>query len=333
VVVRAAGSAGTVYHFFQVKTKDKLNHLWKRIEVLGLPASGKPNPKRIANSHAGKLLLHTVRFKQTCGNVVFLTNIQLSDELNSFATALADKNYADPHVKKLVKHFDAAFNLAPPSTASDIHERLVRLKFEAGQRFLDPHDQTFKALAREEIFRYSEVDLEYNDAERIIRDLLALVERKSLKKVVAQATAEDLDDIAGIGIADLLGILSISKDAYDELRMGGDSKAVRNASILHRKLEKAGASLGMIQYGCKCKVQWDNWFREKRHSIPAFELNFLMERLNALRNELSGGALPVAALERRIPEVEASLSPLIAKTISKEILLGGVFSALVRGAS
>ena len=98
---------------------------------------------------------------------------------------------------------------------------------------------------------------------------------KSSAKLIAELKEEELDEIVGIGVADLLDILSISKGAYEQLLAGGDPAAVRSASIIQRKLAKAGASELMIEYCSKWKVQWDVWLRDKRHTIPEYDLNKL----------------------------------------------------------
>ena len=46
----------------------------------------------------------------------------------------------------------------------------------------------------------------------------------------------------------------------------------------------------MIEYCSKWKVQWDVWRRDKRHTIPEYDLNKLLERLNTVQNDWSGGS-------------------------------------------
>lgn len=183
---------------------------------------------------------------------------------------------------------------------------------------------------REAIFKYSEVDLQHDESEEIIHSLVALVERKSFKKALAMLSESDLDDVAGIGISDLLDILSISKGAYRELIAGGDASAIKNASIIQRKLSQAGASDEMIEYCSKCKVQWDVWLRDKRHSLAEFDLNFLLEELNSMKNLLIGGQIALKDMQGPIKQLLVKVKEKGFTTLSADLLLGGVLSQLVR---
>jgi len=80
-VARSQKTGKPVYHFFQDKTKDKRNYQWSKLDIFGLYKKKRQKPEKIAASFAGKLLLHTIRFKNSCGNVVFLTNVQFEDEV------------------------------------------------------------------------------------------------------------------------------------------------------------------------------------------------------------------------------------------------------------
>ena len=83
-----------------------------------------------------------------------------------------------------------------------------------------PDDESFSAVARDTIFKYSEIDLRHGECEEIIRNLVALVERKSFSKLVPNISEDDLNEIAGVGISEMLDILSISKGAYRQLKPG-----------------------------------------------------------------------------------------------------------------
>ena len=108
-VCRERKDGSHIYHFYQVKTKGKLNAQWSKADVLGLPKRGTIKPEKIAESFAGKLMMHTVRFKNACGNVVFLTNVYLDDELNDVSTALLRGDLDNHILKAFMAHFNAAF--------------------------------------------------------------------------------------------------------------------------------------------------------------------------------------------------------------------------------
>ena len=60
------------------------------------------------------------------------------------------------------------------------------------------------------IYKYSEIDLQYVECGEIIHSLIGLVETKSFSKLISELGENELDDSVGIGISDLLDILSIS---------------------------------------------------------------------------------------------------------------------------
>jgi hypothetical protein len=330
-VRRESKNGQQIYHFYQVKTKAKLNYQWGKPEIFGLPKRNKPQPEQIAASFAGKLIMHTIRFKNSCGNVVFLTNVQLDNELDEVSAALISGDLNHHVLKTFMQHFNEAFVEGDPLDSEAIREKVARLSLVAGIPYLHPHSEDFEALARDAIFKYSEIDLQHVESAEIINNLVALVQKKSFSKVIADLTEEEFDDVVGIGIAELLDILSISKGAYHHLLAGGDVAALKSASIIQRKLSKAGANVELIEYCSKWKVAWDVWIRDKRHSIPEYDLNGLLDELNAIQNRWSGGHVKFADLRKEIDGLWIAIKDKeIAATLSRELLVGGVLSALVR---
>jgi Cap4 dsDNA endonuclease len=330
-VSREAIGEKRLYHFYQVKTKEKRNYQWKRLDIFGMPKKKTIDPEKVVESFAGKLILHTVRFKNSCGNVVFLTNIQFDDEMEGVAAALEAGDFTNETLKLLIGSFNEAFIEGVPLDATSIQKHLGRLSLRPGIEYLHPQAKDFEALARDAIFNYSEVDLEHLECEEIIRNLVGLVERKSFQDAIAGMSESQLDDIAGIGISDMLEILSISKGAYQQLIDGGDPTAIKSASIIQRKLTQAGAGDEIIEYCSKWKVQWDIWFRDKRHMLPEFELNFLLDDLNNIKNMLATGKVSLQDLQSQIESLWTKVFDKgLSGTLSKDLLMGGVFSALVR---
>ncbi len=333
-VCRYSDNGKPIYHFYQVKTKSQRNYRWDKGDVFGLLKRGKPKVEKVAGSFAGKLMSHTVQFNQSCGRVVFLTNVHLDDDLEAVVVALEASDFSNEILAAVADNFNAAFVNGAPLSPEAVKEKVGRLLLESGVGHLDPQDSTFGALAREAIFQYSEIDLNHGESAEIIQSLLALVQKKSSTKVIADMTEADFDDVVGVGIADLLEILSISKGAYRELIAGGDPKAIKNASIIQRKLKQADAGDEVIETCSRFKVEWDIWFRDKRHSLPEFDLNFLLSQLDNLRARWTKGDLKFADLEPEIVKLwEALKAKGLAQTLSKELLVGGVFAALVRSES
>ena len=137
-VCRDSTSGAPVYHFCQVKTKEKKNHLWKKPEIFGIPKRQKPNIEDIASSFAGKLMLHTVRFKTACGSVVFLTNVQLDDELEGVATALKDGDFANSVLKCYMEKFNEAFSKGEPLDEDTVRANISKLHLRPGIPYLHP---------------------------------------------------------------------------------------------------------------------------------------------------------------------------------------------------
>lgn len=321
-----------IYNFFQVKTKSKLNHLWSVNDILGMHKNAKTaDPDKIAGSFIGKLLVHTIKFNNSCGEVIFLTNIHFGDDVEALMKAVSNGDDENNHYKLLLDNFNDAFSSAKPVDDERIVELIQKLNLQSNISYLTPHDETFSYLAREAIFKYSEIDLQHSESEEIINNLVSLVERKSFTKLVADIDETDLDEIAGIGLFDMLDILSISKGAYKLLKEGGDSKAIKNASIIHRLMSQAGATDKMIEYVSTCKVKWDIWYRDKRHTMLEFDLNFLQDSIGEIASKWAMSKEPMNALQQIINDLHDEIvTKDISKTLDRDLLLGAVFSAVVR---
>ena len=334
-VSRTVSGKKTVYHFYQVKTKKKKNHQWSINEIFGLKKTAKEqDPEKISHSFAGKLLFHTVKFKASCTSVVFLTNIHIKDDVEDLVNAMRGGKTENQMYEYLVSTFNDAYKLDPQLTPDEIKKLLAKFELEPNIGFLHPDDTDFSALVRNAIFRFSEVDLAHGECEEIVRNLLSLIEEKSFQELIEDIEENELDDLAGVGISDLLEILSISKGAYESLISGGDPFAIRNASIIQRKLSEAGAPPAFIEFASQCKVQWDDWFRAKRHTLPEFDLNFLLTEISSIHANWISGKLKMSDLQAEIEKLWEKVGAQgISDTLQKELLLGGILSDLVRGES
>lgn len=330
-VVRHNANAKITYHFHQVKTKNKRNHQWGLRDIFGLSKRGKQSASIIQNSFVGKLLIHTIKFQDSCLAVTLLTNVQFEDDIEDMLADLASDSFQNKNVRAFIDHFRDTFDLPPAFEDARIKANIKKLSLNPGITYLNLDESNFIGLAWQTIYDYSEIDLQHIEAEEIIRDLLSLIERKSFQRVIANIQAEELDDKAGVGIEDLLEILSISKGAYARLLAGGDPKALKSASIIQRKLEDAGATDSMIEYCSHQKTEWDKWVREKRHMIPEFDFNFLLEGLASIQRTWARNGLGFPWLQGQISNLYQGLATKgLDRTLSVDLLLGGVFSAMVR---
>lgn len=153
------------------------------------------------------------------------------------------------------------------------------------------------------------------------------------KQLVAGLTKEKIDLATGIGLEDVLSVLSISTAVYRNLVNGEDPAAIKVASILQRQLKAAGASETMVEAASRAKVSWDVWLRTARHTFPEFELELLLSDIDMKCKAwiLSGSAL--ADLRKLIDEVGGSDVAKRFLALDTDLLFGGFCSSIVRRAS
>lgn len=316
------------YNFYQVKTKGKQNYLWNIKDLFGLHTRKKEvNLSLIKDSFVGKMLLHTVNFKTSCTSITFLTNINLDDNTEKLRTDIENDTFENKHTLILIENFNKCFLAEDDEIIEEkVKEHLKKLKFDTNNVYLlDDNTDDFYEKMRTKILRYSEIDLQYIEAKEITDSLIALIERKSRVKL-SDLSKEELEVACGIGLEDILSVLSISKNAYDKLLEGGDNQAIKNASILQRTL--ADTVPENLEYCSKVKTDWDNWLRKNRHIIPEFDLNELITELNEAVTRSS--VLGSVSFKKLMKEVKSLEQRVEIDSLNKELLLGGSLSFLVR---
>lgn len=335
-VVRRRKNSHHAYHFFQVKTKDKRNHLWSLSDSFGLNRKKYKTPstddlEKIKASFFGKLLLHTINFGSACNELALLTNVNFHDDVEALVEALrTDK--INPDAKFLIDKFQEIFKLESTVTEEVAKSHLNKLSIYPNTNHIAPGNSDFAGVARDAIYKYSEIDLSHQEISVIAQNLVALAFTKSFKKIMHDVSEAELDERAGIGIDDLLAVLSISKVAYSALLKSGDDKALKNASIIQRRLQKAGAGEEMIEYCTRQKVAWDIWIRDKRHSADEFEFNQLQHQISQLAKKWDGNDWDwlnnaLVALESKLANTR------LGANINCNLLVGGIFSSLIRSES
>lgn len=339
-VIRKKDENGFSYIFYQVKTKGKQNHNWTINEIFGLNSKlkdqSKQNSEAIKESFAGKLLLHTIVFDEYCNSVIFQTNANNSDEVEKLLSDIDSGVFANKFTKVILERFNECFGENHNTYSTEqIKLKLSKLSFESDVSFLKENNNYFELIVKEKIFEFSEIELERAEFREILLRLLDLVERKS-SGVIKTWNADSIESCAGISIDDLLSILSISRDAYYSLLEGGDSSAIKSASMIQRALKASGADMSMVMYCSKCKTDWDLWFRNARHVIQELDLLSISERVSAILSRTVGmqGFLVITKLRLPIKELLAELeSQNLRFDLTEDLLLGGIFSALVKGRS
>ena len=252
-VVRKNVAGCTRFHFFQVKTSGKRNHLWSLLEVFALKKKSRQGAdsvslKAIESSFGGKLLVHSINFGDTCETVTLLTNVQFNDDVEGVVSEFSTAAHKSAPVTFLACKFSEIFNGAASFDAPKVAATLQKFRLAPGVKYIGGDHSEFVDAARGAISRYSEIDLEYQEVQEIAASLISLVHRKSFSEINARMSPEHLDEATGIAIDDLLGVLSISKEVYRALIGGEDPAALRNASIIQRRMRVAGATDSMIEY-------------------------------------------------------------------------------------
>ncbi|MCB5316330.1 MULTISPECIES: dsDNA nuclease domain-containing protein [Yersinia] len=324
------------YSFVQVKTKDKLSDIWKLNDVFGiLTRNSKKNPQtdeKVINSFIGKLIQHTINFPETCENIIFMTNTHVNEDIDAVVTDLLNESFSNKYTLFLIDKFNGCFSPALDLTDEQIKRNLKKIIINSDVQYIKSQDNNFDLLARDVIYKYSEIDLQYVEAREIIISLQSLVNSKSSVKIKS-VTKDSLLSASGVGIDDLLSVLSISKVAYYDLLNGGDEKAIKSASVIERMLRRAGANDSEVEYCAKCKTKWDGWLRVNRHVLPEIDITIIEGYIGDIISELSRGGNIV-----RLNLLRVSMNNLIDKLgkekivydLNNDLICGGIFSQLVR---
>jgi len=327
------------YTFVQVKTKEKLREIWKLRDVFGiLKRKSTKNPQTdemIRDSFIVKLLQHTINFGESCNEIVFLTNTHVDEDIENIIDDIVSETFSNTHCKLIMDSFNNCFiSIQEDHEKLDIDaikQNLKKLKFETDVEYIKSKHETFEMLAKQKIFKFSEIELSHTEAKEILFSLLALVNSKSSVKI-NDCSSENIKKLAGIDLDDLLDVLSISKRAYYDFLDNGDEHALKSASVIERLLRKAGANDMEVDFFTRCKIKWDQWLRNHRHIISEFDYIAIDREINATLDKLTfmHGNLFLSNLRTFINELYNSLHQNnLLHSLDKEALTGSLFSRLV----
>jgi hypothetical protein len=334
-VVRRTVSGVIEYHFFQVKTKGRANQQWKVDEIFSLKKTGKLDTEEklaaIRDSIAGKLFVHTVAFGAQCREVTVLSNVHFQDDVFEVQDHLKVGKSQRKYITQFIEKFGEIFSPLGTLSEGEINRARSKLSLLQASHFGETLE-SFADAARTAIWQHSEIDLQKHEVDELASSLVALVESKSCAPI-GGLSKEKIDLVAGIGLDDLLSVLSISTTVYRNLLNGDDPAAIKAASILQRQLKLAGASETMVEAASRAKVSWDVWLRTARHTFPEFELELLLSDIDSKCRAwiLSGSAL--VDLRKTIDEVAGSDLAKKFVALDTDLLFGGFCSSIVRRAS
>lgn len=335
-VVRRTVAGVVEYHFFQVKTKGKANQQWDINGVFALKKQGELDTaeklEAVRRSIAGKLFVHTVEFGDQCREVTVLSNVHFKDEVHDIVADLAAGTSSKKYTRQFIDKFATIVSPDQPLTPEELEAARKKLTLLPGVQYIGETLEAFSIAAHNAIWKHSEIELHRHEVEQIARSLVTLVGDKSCAPINGLSKA-DIDMATGIGLEDLLQVLSISTQVYQTLLQGGDPAAIKTASILQRKLKEAGTPEPMIEAASRAKVSWDVWMRNARHTFPDFTLNMLLEEIDKKCKAwlLGGGVL--ADLEKCIRDLLESPLGKQFPTLNIDLLFGSLCAAIVRRAT
>ncbi len=335
-VVRRTVAGAVEYHFFQVKTKGRANQQWDVDEVFALKKKGELDTEEkleaIRNSIAGKLFVHTIEFGDQCREVTLLSNVHFKDEVLDVVADLSAGTSAKKYTRQLIEKFADIVSPGKPLSSEQLEAARKKLSLLANVQYIGDTLEAFGMAAHHAIWKHSEIELHQHEVERIARSLVTLVEEKSCAQIGGLSKA-DIDLVTGVGLEDLLQVLSISTQVYQTLQQGGDPAAIKAASILQRKLKEAGAPESMIEAASRAKVSWDVWVRTARHTFPDLTFNVLLGEIdeNCKAWLMAGGVL--ADLEKFVQKTLDSDVGKKFPVLNTDLVFGAFCAAIVRRAA
>lgn len=332
-VVRRSSPAGVNYHFFQVKTKDRLNKQWTLLEIFSLRQRGAIGSgeklEEVRDSIAGKLFAHTITFGDQCRAVTILSNVHFDDAVLNALTDLQVGGSERKPVAELIERFGEIFAPGHDLTPEALKSARAKLGVAPAVDHIGESLDRFTSAARTAIWTHSEIDLRPQEVDEIARSLVGLVMSKSCARI-SGLSKQHLEQATSVGLKDLLEVLSISTPVYETLRSGEDPKAIKSASILQRQLKQAGATDSMVETASRLKVEWDIWLRTSRHIYTEMALESLLQEIETTCSNwlLAGGRL--ADLQKLLSALFGQQWMTVFKTLSEDLLFGAVLSAMVR---
>lgn len=332
-VVRRSSPAGVNYHFFQVKTKDRLNKQWTLLEIFSLRQRGAIGSgeklEEVRDSIAGKLFAHTITFGDQCRAVTILSNVHFEDAVLDAITDLQVGGSEKKPVAELIERFGEIFAPGHDLTPEALKSARAKLGVAPAVDHIGESLDRFTSAARTAIWTHSEIDLRPQEVDEIARSLVGLVMSKSCTRI-SGLSKQQLEQATSVGLKELLEVLSISTPVYETLRSGEDPKAIKSASILQRQLKQAGATDSMVETASRLKVEWDIWLRTSRHVYTEMALESLLQEIETTCANwlLAGGRL--ADLQKLLSALSGQQWMTVFKTLSEDLLFGAVLSAMVR---
>lgn len=286
------GDPPTRYVFHQVKGRKTSQGPWTIFDFFGVrrKKAAKPSKSPVAvapDAIIPLMLLHHKNFGKNCVGLTFVTNAGIEPPLSSFLTALhGAQTSADIQGDALhtFDHIARAYTAGPSPLVPSREDLLICLRslsVQTDQGHLENPDLALLELA-DVVLNYSEVDLLPRQAKQISREIVALVRlRVGHTTTIVPSDDKRLQSDKGIVVADLLGVLSLSAQAYEQLKAGTGRDVVKTLSRLERFCKKHALEKYVVPI-CAFKAQWDIWRTIERHFLSGVDYVLLEQRVNSV---------------------------------------------------
>ena len=328
-VVRRKISGVEKYDFFQVKTNNKKGFQWNLGQIYGINKSKTQDREKVKDSFVGKLMLHTIRFGDSCSTVNLQSNKDFEVIVYDVEKAFIDEDVNQKHAKHFFCFFKDLQLEAQLLTDGEIKKCLAKLRLNGGSTLVEIDGGNYLALARQAILDYSEIDLQFIEFREIALKLLALVEEKSVGRI-GEISEQSIREKACIALDDVLKVMAISPSGYRYLVNGGDPNALKNVSIIHRLLKASGASPEMIDSLCKCKSDFDIWLSNVRHYVNELDFQKFRIEINEFVTEWLKHDGNLKNLLTSVKEYNKNLDNSFSESIDGNICLGAFLAEIVR---
>jgi hypothetical protein len=316
------------YRFHQVKTRQKSQGPWRVGEFFGL-ARKQSDPAK-ADSIFGRLWDHVLKFGGRCESFVFVTDAGIEAKFEDLLSQTGTARRVDDLPQTPRKTFDKILAGVKPTfniSADELFAFLQRFRVQDGVGAV--HDgKSARVLIAVRILEASEVDLKVSEAEKIGADLVATVRDRSHRTLKAlPSTRDELRASKGIGIDNLLPLLSLSTEGYRELKAGG-RESVRALSRLHRLCKRSNVPDSLIPDFCRYKTAWDAWWIDQRHRVDQADYLAIKQQCAVLLRAHAEAGLSLDELIAQAKALASKYGTQLASSqpLTAELILGFVFS-------
>jgi hypothetical protein len=301
-------------------------------EFFGVRRKKAPKPSKSPSLVASDaimplMLLHYKNFGKNCAGLAFITNAGIEPALSSFLRDLqaaptpadiqGDSRHAFDHIARA--YTSGASPLV--SSTQELFTSLRCLAVQTDQGNLENQDSALLELA-DVVINYSEVELLQRQAKQISREIVALVRRRvGHTTTLVPADDKRLRGDKGIVVADLLGVLSLSAQAYEQLKAGTGQDVVKTLSRLERFCKKHHIEQYVVPI-CTFKAQWDIWRTIERHFLSGVDYVLLENRVNAVLQ----AQLQMDRVVAEAKDIAKQFHGLTATPLTPEHIMGLLFS-------